>query len=368
MPDAPYTALADPALEARIASDLRRITAKVREALGPSLSVLLLGGGLGRGEGGGVRNSDGSWKPYNDYDLFAVVEGVSRLGMGRLRAELIQVAAGLEKELGVEVELSPIRREGLGRLPFTMMWCELFAAHRVLAGDPGVLAAIPPMPAGELPLVEAARYLTNRSALLLWALAEPLPPDRVWKFVHKAWLASGAAFLIGRRQFTVGYAARQRRMDEARAKGDPVPLLLVERHGEAAQARLEATLPPPADRLTSLVAEARDGVLEAWKGVEETRTGEKISSWDAYAARPGLFSEPLSLLPSMAVRNLLLLGRRGLVPLSSLREHPRTRVTRVLPALLEKRAPTPETSHLLGGGATWADAASRCLALWRRAN
>jgi hypothetical protein len=368
MSDSSFTVIAEPALEKRIASDLRTITATVQKALGPSLSLLLLGGGRGRGEGGGVRSADGTWMPYNDYDLFAVVQGVSRLRMRSLRAELLLVAAGLEKELGVEVELSPISKEGLKDLPFTMMWCELFAAHRVLAGDPAVLSSVPPMLPANLPLVEAARYLTNRSALLLWALSEPLPPERVWKFIHKAWLASGAAFLIGQGQFTIGYAGRQRRLEKAQARGDSIPRLLAERHGEAARARLEATAPPPPEALGAFVAEARDGALEAWRGVEERRIGKPIRSWAEYAELPGLFAEPLSALPALAVRHLLLLGGRGLLPFSSLREHPRTRVTRALPGLLEKQPPSSATSHLLGGGADWADAARRCLALWKRAN
>ena len=370
----PFTECREPELEERIAKDLDRIRAALLEPLGDSLVALLLGGGFGRGEGGGIRDSAGRWAPYNDYDLVAVVRGVPRWRLGRLRGELTALAGRLEGELGVEVELWPLPSEELPGLPFTMMWCELFAAHRLIAGEGAALAGVPPMPPADLPLIEGTRYLTNRAALLLWARAEEMAPGRVWKFVHKAWLAAGAAVLAGNRSFTVGYGARQRALEQLGAAGGR-PVLpglpverLVERHREAAAARLVATEPPAEGELASRVEEAREAVLEVWRWLEERRTGRTFAGWPAYASAPGLFAEPLAALPATVARNLLLMGAKALVPPSCLREHPRTRVTRALPGLLAGIAPDGTTRRLLGGGEGWDEAAARCLSLWRRAN
>jgi hypothetical protein len=182
----PYTECREPELEKRIGEDLGRIREVVEGSVGSSLVALLLGGGFGRGEGGGIRNEAGGWEPYNDYDLVAVVRDVPRWRLGRIRRDLTALAGRLEKSLGIEVELSPLRSEDLPRLPFTMMWCELFAAHRLIAGDERALGTVRPMPPADLPMIEGTRYLTNRAALLLWARAEEMEPGRVWKFVHKA--------------------------------------------------------------------------------------------------------------------------------------------------------------------------------------
>ncbi len=370
----PFTECREPELEARIVNDLDRIRAAVREPLGDSLVALLLGGGFGRGEGGGIRDSGGRWAPYNDYDLVAVVRGVSRWRLGRLRRELTALAGRLERELGVEVELWPLRSEDLPNLPFTMMWCELFATNRLIEGDGAALRCVPPMPPSGLPLIEGTRYLTNRAALLLWARAEEMAPGRVWKFLHKAWLAAGAAVLIGQRAFTVGYGARQRALEGLGASGRPPDLpglpveRLVERHREAAAARLVATEPPAGEELALRTAEVREAVLVVWRWLEERRTGRSFAGWPAYASAPGLFAEPFAALPATAARQLLLMKGHALSPPFCLREHPRTRVTRALPGLLAGIAPDDTTRRLLGGGRDWDDATGRCLSLWRRAN
>ena len=368
----PFTECREPELEQRIGEDLARIREVVEGSVGSSLVALLLGGGFGRGEGGGIRNESGGWEPYNDYDLVAVVRDLPRQRLGRVRADLTALAGSLERSLGIEVELSPLRSEDLPRLPFTMMWCELFAAHRVISGNERSLRAVPAMPPADLPLIEGTRYLTNRAALLLWARAESMAPGRVWKFVHKAWLAAGAAALIGNRAFVVGYGARQRGLEALGAGGSVVPglpaHLLVERHREAASARLVATEPPPESRLNESVEEARAAILAIWRWLEERRTGRAFAGWSEYAVAPGLFPEPASAIPATVARNLLLLGKEGIVPFRCLLEHPRTRVSRVLPGLLAGEEPGEATRRLLGGGAGWPDAAGRCLALWRRAN
>ena len=363
-----FTALGEPALEARVARDVSRLGAAVGDALGSTLVALLLGGGYGRGEGGGRRDGAGCWRPYNDYDLVAVVEGVPRWRLPRLRERLATLGRALELELGVEVELSPLRREELPSLPHTMMWCELLGGHRVVGGNPGALATAPSLPPSELPLVEGVRYLTNRGALLLWALAEAMPDERRWKFVHKAWLAVGAAVLISHGEFRVGYRARHEALVGLAAAALPPVANLVERHGAAVEARLRPTAPPAATTVARQVAEAVAGLLAAWQWLEERRTGAQAPTWEEYAGRSGLFAEPLPRLPLNALRHLRLLGFSGARPLTCLCEHPRTRVSRALPVLLAGRRVVPVVAHLLGEAGDWNHAALRCLSLWRRTN
>lgn len=368
MPESPvFTPLGEPSLEARVRSDLAVIARRVEENLGNRLSLLLLGGGYGRGEGGGYCDSGGSWRAYNDYDLLAIVRGVAPLALPALRTRLGSLACELERELGLEVEISPLRREELPRLPFTMMWCELFGAHRILVGKPLVPGDLPPMPPAELPMEEGVRYLTNRGALLLWALREELPPDRVWKFVHKAWLAAGAAVLIGQRRFDIGYSRRQSALEKLEPAEVAMPLL-AERHAQAVKARLRPQSPPGREELDQRLDEAREGLLAAWRWLEERRAGRPLTSWPEYAERRGLFQEPVSRFPGLLLRQVRSFGASGLRPLYLSREHPRTRVSRVLPLLLAARETAPAASRLLGCAPDWPAAASKCLEVWRTLN
>ncbi len=365
-PSVPFTPLGEPAIERRVARDLDRIVAEVGAERVPGVTALVLGGGYGRGEGGGVE-TDGRWQPSNDYDLFAVVRGVPVWRMPALRAALAALGRRLEDRLGVEVELAPVRWEALPRLEFTMMWCELIAGHRVLVGPPDVLSRAPSMPEERLPLVEVTEYLANRAALLLWVQLDELPPERVWKFVHKTWLAvvSAAVSLAGR--FRVGYGRRLEALTDAM-----VPSLagvdraaLIERGGEATSYRLRPTPAPPDPVLAGRVEEARAAVLAAWRAAEERRTGTVVGSWSEYAGRRRLYSG--RRCPAAVVRHLRVLGARGLVPLGVALEPVRGRVLRSLPALLADRRPHGTVGTAIGLGSTsWEAQARHCLELWRR--
>lgn len=362
-----FTPLGEPELEAHIARDLARIVDVVTAAMGSRLRTLLLGGGYGRGEGGGLRDANGVWRPYNDYDLFAIVGGVPRWRLPKLRTELQEFAQQLEAELGVEVELAPLRQEDLSHLPNTMMWCELLGAPRVLAGDAAVLADAPRLAPAELPLVEGVRYLTNRGALLLWAQAEDMPDERRWKFVQKAWLAVGAALLIARHEFRVGYGARH----EALQRLQPVTVesvpRLIERHGDAVEARVRPRPAPAPMVVAERLGESVEALLSAWRYLEGVRLQTSLSTWDEYAVRPGLFAERWMSVPLLSINSVRIRGVRAL-NIVTIREHPRTLVSRVLPSLLASREVSPEVRALLHSAANWQSAAESCLALWRRAN
>lgn len=356
-----FTGFEDPRLEARIARDMDWIAGEVAGRLGAGYRALVLGGGYGRGEGGAVPTAEGL-APYNDYDLFVVVRGISRFRMPGLRDDLHALGTALEHDIGIEVELAPVRAEDLWRLDFTMMWCELVHGHRVVDGPEDVLAAARPMPPERLPLIEGLRYLANRSALLLWALGGDLAADRVWKFVHKAWLAAGAAVLIAQGRFRVGYAARLDALHDAGIEGWRAALLR-ERFAEAAAARLEPSLPPAEDELARRLEEARCAMLFWWGWFEAVRTGRPVGDWREYALRDGLGETPVRSIPGNLLRQLRLLGVAGLRPLIAAAEHPSLRPVRALPALLDGQT-APELSAVLGGGG--GDLPARCLELWRR--
>lgn len=357
----PFTPLGEPELEHRIAADLDGLVRAVQGELGSSCRALLLGGGYGRGEGGGHRDRAGTWRPLNDYDLVAIVGGVPRWRLAAWRRRLAALALRQTAALGIEVELSPLRAEELPHVPFTLMWTELLAAPFLLAGDPAVLAAVRSLPPDGLPALEAVRYLANRGALLLWSRTESLPAERVWKFVAKAWLACGAATLIARRRFVVGYAARQRALEALPAEALPAVSGLVERHRAALAERLTPTAPPAG--LAGEVASAVAGLLSCWRWSETLRTGWAAPSWEAYAARGGLFPESPWRRPELLLRHLRLLGLRGVQPWSATAEHPRARILRALPAALAGES-APTAAQLVGG--TVEGTSQRCLHLWRR--
>lgn len=356
-----YTPAGEAELERRIALDLRGLAQAVERELGGSLRALLLGGGYGRGEGGGRRDAAGTWQPLNDYDLVAVVAGVPRWRLASLRQRLADLAGRQAEQIGIEVELSPLRVEELGQLPFTMMWCELLAKPHFLFGDRASLAGVRPLPPGLLPAVEGVRYLANRGALLLWSRHETLPPERLWKFVAKAWLACGATTLIAHRSFVVGYAARQRALEALPPAALPPLSRLLERHRAAVAERLEPTAPPR--DLADAVGEAVAAVLACWRWSEALRSGWVAPSWEDYARRAGLFAESPQQRPALVARHLRVLGPRGLFPWRATAEHPRARILRALPAALAGE-PSPAAAALVGGGIGGMSA--RCLELWRR--
>lgn len=360
---APFTALGEPDLERRVAADVAHLAAAVSSALGSSLRALLLGGGYGRGEGGGRRDADGTWRPLNDYDLVAVVDGVRRWQLGRLRERLGRLAELLAEELNLEIELSPLRVDDLPRLPFTMMWCELFAEPRVIAGDPRALDGRRRLAPAELPQLEAVRYLGNRAALLLWSRLEPLPPERAWKFVAKAWLAAGAAALIGTGEFAVGYAARQRRL-ESLSPGDLPPVVdLPARHAAAVAERLAPSAPPAS--LDAEVEAAVAGLLATWRWCEGRRLGWEPARWGDYALRPGSFREGKLAAAGNLMRQLRAFGLSGIRPGWAALEPPRARVARTLPTALAGEG-IDAACRLLA--CEPAQVPGTCLALWRRFN
>lgn len=200
-----YTADAEPELEARIEQQL----AAIRERLLPQLpcqriDALVLGGGYGRGEGGALRTADG-WRPYNDYDLVLVHHCSKR----RLQPVLERAHREFTAEFGIHVDVTPLHRRRLARLPRALTWYELGQGHRVLWGDPAVLAPLVSRRLNEIDPEEWGRLLFNRGAGLLLAswqhqgiarrrFADEAPAAFATRQLAKAWLALGDVWLADR--------------------------------------------------------------------------------------------------------------------------------------------------------------------------
>lgn len=200
-----YTADAEPELEARIEQQLSSIRERLLAELPQQrLDALVLGGGYGRGEGGVLRTAQGP-RPYNDYDLVLV----HHCPPGRLLPVLEQVHREFSAQFGVHVDVTPLQRRRLSRLPRALTWYELAQGHRVLWGDPAVLSPLLSRGLGDIDPEEWGRLLFNRGAGLLLAawqhqgiarqrFADEDPLAFSTRQLAKAWLALGDVWLADR--------------------------------------------------------------------------------------------------------------------------------------------------------------------------
>jgi len=160
----PYTVRDTPATVARIEADLARVLAVVR-AGDPGLRSLVLTGGFARGEGamrGGA--------PQNDYD-FVVFRGVMPP-----KVPYATMAARLEKELGLHIDLAPVSAARLRYLGPSIFWYETALRGRVLWGE-DLLSRVPIRSPEALDPAEGLRLLVNRAAGLLLVTARDATGD-----------------------------------------------------------------------------------------------------------------------------------------------------------------------------------------------
>lgn len=277
-----YTAQGGAALEERIDRDLARCVSEIRRALGPvPCRGVVIGGGLGRGEGGLRRGPDGEL-PYNDYDLFVVVPALPRVALSLVRRRLEALAARLHDELRVEVEIAALPEADLPASPPTLMATDLRAGHRVLHGPADLLSSMPPLPPEALHPVEASRLLLNRAALLLLARgvlrAGPLDAagaERVARYVRKATLARGDAWLILRGRYVTGTF----RCVERLAAEAPAPL--AEAYAAAVDERLSGVERHDEATLRTAHAHEARALTDAFGEAEAARLGGPWPPFDA---------------------------------------------------------------------------------------
>ena len=339
-----YTPDGDEAVELRIDNDQQLIAAAVMDAVPvQQFRALVLIGGYARGEGG-FRHVDGKPEPYNDYDYFVVVGGMTTAAVQLLKAQLLELGHVLTARVGVEVDLAVLRVEALSRAEYSLMHAEMLWGYRVVAGDAAILAAMPRMPFAGLALAEFTRLMLNRGSLLLMnrnALAtgtsrEPQQREQFMKYLFKAVLACGDARLAAAGQYHPSYSEKWQRLQRLHWDGQ-------ERFLPQYRMALEAKFNPAyeqyaAARLEKCLQQVTDLWLETLAHLESVRLGSHAGSWAAYAS-PGVSKGQSAPGLRGLVRNVGVTVRDygPLELLTNLRwslRYPRERLISILPGLL----------------------------------
>ncbi|NLE88242.1 MAG: hypothetical protein GX607_17810 [Myxococcales bacterium] len=224
-------------LERTIAAQLGAVRDDLLSALPRRwLDCLVLGGGYGRGEGGAARTRDGREAPHNDYDLLLVHRAGPPAAGGWTRPRALSqalraVEAKHARLTGLHVDILPVHRARVRRLPPALTWYELGRGHHVLWGDARTLDPLVRRQLSQVHPTEWGRLLMNRAAGLTFArwvlrgepcaLAEGEDPDAfVTRQLQKAWLALGDVWLADRGDYHHLVCTRLRRF-EARATEHP---------------------------------------------------------------------------------------------------------------------------------------------------
>lgn len=354
--DRPYAAHGSDAFNQWMEERTRAVVADVRAALGDNLVALAIGGGYARGEGGVVL-VDGEERPYNDLDFTIVV----RTKDASVAPALEEVSRKHHPIFGIDVDFSrPLTIADIRGWPHWLMWTDLLAGHRIVAGDENALLAnAPPHLRDSPPLVEATRLLLNRGAGLLWsrrilAGCEDAPDaDFLRRNVHKAEIAINDTVMMALAKHRTMYAGRAELLEslldeapDARAFADPAL------YREALAFRLEpdrAATDQPDDAAVRSRA-VRWG--EALLFVERRRLDHPFPTVEEYASWPGV-REPSLHTPAERLKNIVRnrrLGRSGM-------RHPREGLYRALPGLLRG-----------GTDAAWQQESAEFLRIWKAAN
>lgn len=262
MPEHAYTVQDTPRVRERISSDLATAVDRVREA-DPHLRSFVLTGGFARGEGTVV---DG--QPQNDYDFVAV------RGLGRTREPYEGVAAELEDELGLHIDLAPVLVYRLPWVASSIFWYETALRGQILWGE-DLLDRIPVREQADVDATEALRLLANRAAgLLLVRRDEDAHAHRIQ--AAKALLAALDAHLFAQGAFEPSQTERWERYRST------------DRHGLDLSAldELEPWLSWAFDFKTNPASVDPQDPLEAWQAA----AGAVLAAVPAALDRAGLAS------------------------------------------------------------------------------
>lgn len=393
-----YTLDGDADVEARIHADQQLIGAAVTDAMpADQFRALVLMGGYGRGEGGFAMH-DGQPAPYNDYDYFIVVKGLTRAQRQTEQARMQPVAHALEPRVGIDVDFFLLREEDLPNAEYSLMNAEMKWGHRVVAGDQGILDSMPTMPITGLSLGEFSRLMINRGSLLLMnkhTQANGGPDDDIAreqfvKYLFKAILASADALLAAQRHYHPSYPVKQQWIDEIAAmeaitdsenghypgdRGWPVTLAkrLVPHYRLALEARFHPDYRAHIQRdLSAWLDQVIAIWLDAYRWLEQARSGRNIEDWSSYAAADFDKGQSAGGLKAQ-LRNMAITARDYgvgalLANLSRGRRYPRERLLAALPLLLAQSDESAQISGILSTGATqdFVALADAYLAQWHR--
>ncbi len=316
----PFTAVANPGAEARVAGDLAHIVEAVRaEAALDSLLAMFLLGGYARGEGAVRIADDGTLRGFNDYDVLLVFSVRPR------RPErFAKLSRRLARELEIDfVDLGLFTPRDLAVAPPTLFWYELGEAHRLLWAGPGDAPRLQRIPIGDIDPAEGSRLLLNRGLALLWAGARlwsgsapglgsvSEDPDEL-RFAtiaaHKSVTAGGDAALLRSNAYVPSQAGRQAllasRPDLTRWAAEGY----LDAYARAVAFRRQP-MPIAASDAAALWWEARKHHERGFRAAEEVRLGTAILDWEVY---PELLRRRAGRRPSN-VRDALRRVRRALL-------------------------------------------------------
>ncbi len=333
----------------------------VAEAAGAPFVALVLGGGYGRGEGACVQK-DGAEAPYNDLDLFIILQTP-----GPVPEAVLGVSEKYEHILGIDVDIGrPLTPGGLRSLPHELMWQDLFNGYQVVSGDQSVLTDnMPPGMMDPLPKIEALRLLLNRGSGLLQAITAQyrsmadehfiLPDgDFIRRNLQKCLLALGDSLLITHGAYPRPMAERAEVLKECISETDLPSGQLAELYGAAIEFKSNPGSLPEAPPELPLLIEAAGLFCAALLHCEQERTGRDWKDAAAYS-RDRFIREELQHRGKKLVRNLVKNVKRGVLSL----RYPREGLYRELASLLD--SPSVED-------AAWRERANRFVGLWNHYN
>ena len=344
-----YTFDGNSQAEERMAMDQSIIGAYVEDAISSNhFEALVLMGGYGRGEGGYCLKA-GKPSPYNDYDYFVIVNNMSHKEAQALQHELQELGHRLSVIVDVEVDLAVLRSEALASAPFSLMNAEMKWGHRVVAGNERVLDSMPSMPFDKLALGEFTRLMNNRGALLLMnsrklASGEHLnAQDReiFFKYLFKAVLACGDAYLASDGAYHPSYAEKRKRIANLRNLPEQG---FVDLYEQAVEQKFQPDMEMFKDEnLEDWQRNITDHWLKAFSILEAHRTRDPIRSWKDYAL-PRLSKGQLEtpqLLRNVAITIRDFGAGHTLRNLNWALRYPRERLISVLPLLLNTETGKP---------------------------
>ncbi len=375
-----YTPDGDASVESRISHDQQLIAAAVTDLVPAAhFRALVLIGGYARGEGG-FRFVEGQPEPYNDYDYFVVVGGMSQHDVQSLKPQLLELGHALTRQVGVEVDLAVLKAENLPGAEYSLMHAEMLWGHRVGTGDPEILASMPSMPFAGLGLAEFTRLMLNRGSLLLMnrrallagAVTEASEREQFMKYLFKAVLACGDARLAAAGRYHPAYTEKWQRLQQLQWAGQA-------RFLPQYEMALEAKFHPAYDQygtadLEACLRQVTQLWLETLAHLESTRLGVHAGSWSEYAS-PSVSKGQSSPGLRGLVRNVgVTLRDYGLRELlTNLRwslRYPRERLISILPGLLGEPGLVHDrqlaTALGLARGGGWHELTSSYLEQWHR--
>ena len=140
------------------------ISEEVNKAISSVKSIILYGG-YGRNEGSWYQNSDGVYKPYNDYDILLVNGNkVEPHVLSTLKKKIL-------KKINIKwIDLSQKSTTELKSLKPSIFNYDLKYASKVISGQKNILENIPEFDASMLPLEEANILFRTRMWTLLGSL------------------------------------------------------------------------------------------------------------------------------------------------------------------------------------------------------